>query len=583
MSLPPLTVWYLHFEELGLRKATIHPGATCKELERVIAADAYNRTIELSFWQPKTPLSGLATPSELRKRFNASKPIEQSCTRLDPSMLVCDLLELKYELPVDECIPLVVCSDVSQKEVSPPENDGLLVQAFHRSIQNVQKERPLHMSADQNAHLGTRSISIGRHSECDLPAISTPVELYHPVFCRFRQGGNDRSVLPPPDVVAETVAFMKSTENNWDQMRPIDHLLKILGISNGVIADEVYPSPSSVVLYPSTLHKSAPAAIVLEGLKFGSGGSDSTTEAFYVYKKLWAQPGRRKLLESSSSPTFLVTLTGRWLCILGAVWTTKPIVQRLTDMIWLGTSPVPAEATVLGIARTLLVLRQNIESLENYYRTLELAPLANDRHKRFYPFITSYSDPRNPGRTIEFEYIQPLEKDASDMCVTYRAKTINTCNCTKDIVVKFVREYGEDVHRLLSSRGMAPDLFYLGRISPGSEFSVVVMSYIQGKTVATVFGCMEVSDEVYQGVKEALNVLHEAGFVHGDLRRPNIMTDNGKVILIDYDWAGLAGTARYPSFLNPRTAYPKGVGPRKEITKEHDEWMLEELRRSMEW
>jgi len=150
-------------------------------------------------------------------------------------------------------------------------------------------------------------------------------------------------------------------------------------------------------------------------------------------------------------------------------------------------------------------------------------------------------------------------------------------------VVKFVREYGEDVHRLLSSRGMAPDLFYLGRISPGSEFSVVVMSYIQGETVASVFGCMEVSDEVYQGVKEALNVLHEAGLVYGDLRRPNIMTDSGKVILIDYDWAGLAGTARYPSFLNPRTAYPEGVGPRKKITKEHDQWMLEELRRSMEW
>jgi len=59
MSLPPLTVWYLHFEELGLRKATIHSGATCEELERVIAADAYNGTSELSFWQvrmvPRSP------------------------------------------------------------------------------------------------------------------------------------------------------------------------------------------------------------------------------------------------------------------------------------------------------------------------------------------------------------------------------------------------------------------------------------------------------------------------------------------------------------------------------------------------
>ena len=47
-------------------------------------------------------------------------------------------------------------------------------------------------------------------------------------------------------------------------------------------------------------------------------------------------------------------------------------------------------------------------------------------------------------------------------------------------------------------------------------------------------------------VEGAIRKLHENRFVFGDLRAPNVLFSKGKVFLIDFDWAGKIGEARYP-------------------------------------
>ena len=51
--------------------------------------------------------------------------------------------------------------------------------------------------------------------------------------------------------------------------------------------------------------------------------------------------------------------------------------------------------------------------------------------------------------------------------------------------------------------------------------------------------------DVQSKVQEALNAFHEAGWAHGDLRNTNIMVriqaDPAVVMLVDFDWAGVAG------------------------------------------
>ena len=84
------------------------------------------------------------------------------------------------------------------------------------------------------------------------------------------------------------------------------------------------------------------------------------------------------------------------------------------------------------------------------------------------------------------------------------------------------------------------------------------------------------SDKVLQQLEDGLKVLHEQNLVHGDLRRPNILTDEeGRIRLIDFEWSGEAGAVRYPALLNPEITWPKGVEAGGWIRPEHDRLSLE--------
>ena len=76
------------------------------------------------------------------------------------------------------------------------------------------------------------------------------------------------------------------------------------------------------------------------------------------------------------------------------------------------------------------------------------------------------------------------------------------------------------------------------------------MDYVEGPTLATA---REVIDDKAESVarsevRRALDPLHNAGLVFGDVRSPNVKVNitTGKVKLIDFDWAGVEGQVRYP-------------------------------------
>ena len=76
-------------------------------------------------------------------------------------------------------------------------------------------------------------------------------------------------------------------------------------------------------------------------------------------------------------------------------------------------------------------------------------------------------------------------------------------------------------------------------------------------------------------VLEALDILHGAGYVHGDIKPANVYFVNGKTGLLDFDWAGRAGVVRYPDRIrqDPDMWVP-GVKRRAFITREHDTGMV---------
>ena len=61
-------------------------------------------------------------------------------------------------------------------------------------------------------------------------------------------------------------------------------------------------------------------------------------------------------------------------------------------------------------------------------------------------------------------------------------------------------------------------------------------------------------------VRRALELLHSNGLVFGNLCPPNVMINkNSKVKLIDFNWPGEEGQAKYPSLISQGIAWPGGV------------------------
>ncbi|PCH38446.1 hypothetical protein WOLCODRAFT_23380 [Wolfiporia cocos MD-104 SS10] len=322
--------------------------------------------------------------------------------------------------------------------------------------------------------------------------LAAPVELYCPAFSEFLTGLTDE---PSQDVVKRIREMTLSQMLTYSMDRSIT-----LGESAEDLIAKKPPPNETVAL-----------VIVEEDPELGSGDFDPTTKVSYSYERFWASVEYQHIFNASCCPSFLIARSGSWLCVLGAVWTTHVVVQRLTDFVWLGTSPRIDDSCRLNVARVTSSLRKAIVTLRRFYASFDTsAPPRGVLPCFLCPWIKSY-------------YVGRLESDID--------------------------------HSALPAAGP-------------------VQLYPRGPSEDD-----EEVEEVLDQVERALTVLHGAGLVYGDLHRPNVMvTDEGKVQLVDFDSAGKEGAVRYHPFISTSQRWPSGVKPYAMIKAEQDREMLNFLR-----
>ncbi|TCD60180.1 hypothetical protein EIP91_010604, partial [Steccherinum ochraceum] len=102
---------------------------------------------------------------------------------------------------------------------------------------------------------------------------------------------------------------------------------------------------------------------------------------------------------------------------------------------------------------------------------------------------------------------------------------------------------------------------------------MVIMEYVEGPS-ADSSSSQPWRKNLYAQLKKILIRLHKRGYVYGDMRPPNVIVKNvkgkGKVVLLDFDWAGEVGKVYYPLFLNKDVFKHVGVAPLDRIKKKHD-------------
>ena len=122
-------------------------------------------------------------------------------------------------------------------------------------------------------------------------------------------------------------------------------------------------------------------------------------------------------------------------------------------------------------------------------------------------------------------------QDLDDMKQMGESKWLFNANCNgEDVVVKFCRScYGNDVHTFLAALKKALKLLQT-EILPGN-WCVVVTENVEGSQLR-----IPVNEQVKVDLKNAGSKMHNEGYVHGDLRPPNIvvLTDN-TIRILDFD------------------------------------------------
>jgi hypothetical protein len=286
----------------------------------------------------------------------------------------------------------------------------------------------------------------------------------------------------------------------------------------------------------------------------------------------------------SCCPCIVISLAGPFLRISGAIFVEVFTVQTFTGYIYLGGNAFEMEQ-IGYVAKVFEAAARAVKSLRLYYYNLCVQKLP-----KFRPPSPTYP-PNSPLRlrgVLEFKTRVLFGQKPN-----YHGSLFVADYGRLPVLVKFCESYGEAAHRVLAAAGLAPALRYCSQIVGGTF--MVIMDLTDGPDAHQAFKYDDLPPTVLGDIRNALKKLHEAGLVFGDMRRPNIMLvksrgaynededtfgeDEWHGQLVDFNWSGPVGKARYPPTLNNdgRITWAFGVEPAGLIERRHDEDMLEKI------
>lgn len=149
----------------------------------------------------------------------------------------------------------------------------------------------------------------------------------------------------------------------------------------------------------------------------------------------------------------------------------------------------------------------------------------------------------------------------------------------KKILVKFSLQYGRDLHIFAADQGFAPKLLAYEKL-PGGWCAVAMelLKPVKHLDDHDAYNQRPL-DEWLRELDNIVDTLHKNDFVHGDLRIPNFVVHQEKLYLVDFDWGGKVGEARFPD--HELLPILRGNRADVRITKDHDTKVLEATKKIM--
>ena len=242
------------------------------------------------------------------------------------------------------------------------------------------------------------------------------------------------------------------------------------------------------------------------------------------------------------SPCFLMEIFGPNMAISGAIIVSDSVcVDKFTTLSLL-CQPYDYSANI-KFTRTLKALKNALHKLEEHYTQLNMYLTPEEIEQLQYPVFRSFK--AFDGNIMEFVYTEKVKDNV--FCA------VDAKNPEIKLIVKFVREYGADAHKLCAEKGFAPILY--GVVQVTTCYSMVVMEEVCNAVSLRAYCAAKPNEEeqLKKQCKDVLDLLHGHHLCHGDYRDCNILvSDGGKVAVIDFDWSGKVSECKYPFFYEPQ-------------------------------
>jgi serine/threonine protein kinase len=259
----------------------------------------------------------------------------------------------------------------------------------------------------------------------------------------------------------------------------------------------------------------------------------------------------------------LFNFAGPYIGVAGAVFLGRPVCEPLTPVMPLFYLP-HHENIILGTAYVVKALKIALDNLEKFYNNLY-------QHDQIIQTYFPYFNKVKIGETTaNLTYVKKVENH-------YVFQAIMECNdgsSPQHVIIKFAKRYSEACHKECQALEIAPELFFCEQIAGG--WYVVIMEQLMEHN--SLFYLAQDQDKKFMlnKVIESIKKIHDLGFVHGDMRLPNILIGPGDSIkIIDFDWAGKIGEVVYPPLLNQEIdVWHSDVKAGKKILPEHDLYIL---------
>ncbi|KAH9949162.1 hypothetical protein B0H21DRAFT_820351 [Amylocystis lapponica] len=467
--------------------------------------------------------------------------------------------------------------------IVPPAGPTLtIVQEVNESSAQLRRE---HIAT---AAKKRKSPSTGAHTAEPPP----PITLYHPVFAKFLQLMAEPQEFTSEELNhAHSFVTLAAAHYRYKDTRR-EKLRSVMGaaVHNSILASKAL-SYASRRLKPDGAVSSVETpdgfliitAIHEVKLEIGDGGSDPIAQGECDYAAVYSSNEARPIREVCCCPAFIVGMAGPNIIVSGAVFVDQLVAQTLTDYISVVPRPSHDARAMTGAPRSTM------QAIKIYPPPAPPAAGVVGGHRPFRgstaggrilntpsmisPHFTRYRD--DSGKEVVLTYKTRLIPDVSMKAVfLVEAKSGSE---TATVVVKFAYEYNREAHNLLATASpqQAPKLRYCA-YEASVRMQVVVMDYVEGREVDDVL----TQPAHIESLRRALKTLHASNFVFGDLRAPNVLIVDDRVVLIDFDWCGKAGEARYPSdiALGVESAmWHSGVRRGGLIEKAHDKYHFRAL------